>query len=449
MSERRARRRKTPFDFSARAAIFLTNRFPDSFYFNLFQLIVDRIVNQSSIYCQNCRSANNLRETHCRRCGTRLLLVVFPNSLQYDNNQVPSFYEDHLLERVTLLEVRLAQMSEGLQVAMEIIREQGKIVKEEHALVRALYQVLGILQTEEAEKIRRAWDELRRGAEPPSKEKNQKRPPTEEILARHEAPNAELFAHLLEEGLRLHGEADEKAAFQMFERAVMLSPKNVPLLTFVAAQLFRADRFADAKKHLDKALALAPEDARLILLGAALAAENGEIEKSRALVDRCGENGEADHPCALLRGMLAAAEGDWPESVESFARAAAKRDAPEIQYLLGCAFFEMRDDARALRHLQTTVLLDEKYTDAWFMQAVVLERQNNVAEREAVFETALRHVEPGSQCQEFLRKRLFAPVKALPFQHFGKTEGRLFAGGAARLHRFFKNELEKFSAVAA
>ena len=75
--------------------------------------------------------------SHCQNCGTRLLLVVFPQSLQYDTNHVPSFYEDHLLERVSLLELRLVQMSESLRIAMEIIREQGKIVKENQNQVRS------------------------------------------------------------------------------------------------------------------------------------------------------------------------------------------------------------------------------------------------------------------------------------------------------------------------
>ena len=85
---------------------------------------------RTPVYCQNCRSRNSLRDTHCQNCGTRLLLVVFPQSLQFDTNHVPSYYEDHLLERVSLLELRLVQMSESLRIAMEIIREQGKIVRE-------------------------------------------------------------------------------------------------------------------------------------------------------------------------------------------------------------------------------------------------------------------------------------------------------------------------------
>ncbi len=43
------------------------------------------------------------------------MLVVFPPAIRHDDGIVPSYYEDHLLERVSLLELRLAQVTEQIQ----------------------------------------------------------------------------------------------------------------------------------------------------------------------------------------------------------------------------------------------------------------------------------------------------------------------------------------------
>lgn len=93
--------------------------------------------NKISCYCQNCRQANSVGETNCRRCGTRLLLVVFPQSLKYDTNDAPSFYEDYLLERVSLLELRLAQLTEQLAMAYEFISREAKSFERDHALLQS------------------------------------------------------------------------------------------------------------------------------------------------------------------------------------------------------------------------------------------------------------------------------------------------------------------------
>jgi patatin-like phospholipase/acyl hydrolase len=99
-------------------------------------------VNTTAIYCQNCRSANDLSETHCRECGTRLLLVIFPNSLQYDTNHVPTYYEDHLLERVTLLELRLAQLAGRLESAFELLQRGLDSFQKDHVLLLSFLEAV-------------------------------------------------------------------------------------------------------------------------------------------------------------------------------------------------------------------------------------------------------------------------------------------------------------------
>lgn len=384
---------------------------------------------RTPVYCQNCRTKNSLKETHCQNCGTRLLLVVFPQSLQYDTNHVPSFYEDHLLERVSLLELRLLQMSESLRIALEIIREQGKIVKETQHQVRLLNKRLGGQN------------------EPKSKENKTNAPPKtdqtiEKIVAEHDSPNTELFTKLLHEGIGLLEKNEEKEAFQMLERAALLSPRNVPLALFTAKTYFFADKFADAKKHLERAFEMSPDNTEVLFLLGVIYADYADAEKARLFLSILAEHEKKAMVVNFIWGFLAAFEENWTEAVAALKLAQEHAEFAEICYLTGCVFFQQKDFVSALRHFQKAISLDRNYADAWFMQAVIYRLTDDEREKN-MLENAAELKEAGAQCAEFLRKNKLDLETALPFRHFKKKDARILTGGALRLSRFLKSEIFK------
>jgi tetratricopeptide (TPR) repeat protein len=393
---------------------------------SLFSIIVER----TPVYCQNCRARNSLKQSHCQNCGTRLLLVVFPQSLQYDTNHVPSFYEDHLLERVSLLELRLVQMSESLRIAMEIIREQGKIVKENQSQVRFINKKLGRRSEKKATPNKPGGDDNVTQT-------------LENIIAEHDSPNVELFTKLLAEGLKLLEMSEEKEAFRMLDRAVLLSPRNISLLFFTARTYFFADRFSDAKKLLERAFELAPDNINVLFLLGVIYADEAEVEKARLFLSILAEQEKTSCVVNFIWGILAAFEGNWTESLAAFKLAFENEIFPELQYLIGCAYFQQKEEALALRHFQRTISLDRKYSDAWFMQAVIYHLQNDPERARNMLVNATELKEAGAQSAEFVRKNKLDPEAALPFQHFKKKDPRLLTGGALRLARFLKFEIGK------
>lgn len=401
-------------------------------------------LSNTPIYCQNCRAANSLSETHCQSCGTRLLLVIFPNSLQYDTNHVPSFYEDHLLERVSLLELRLAQMSESLRGAFEIIREQGRTIKEEKELVKSLYQIFGILKTEETEKIRTAWNELLNNQHEKKAETDKNAEIYEKILAEHDLPNIELFAHLFNEGNKLLEQNEEKQGFQMFERALMISPNNLSLHLYFAEKLFNADKFDEAKKHLEKAVKFAPSNPVLLMILGAIYADEGETEKARRHLSLLINDKKKTFIINFIWGVLAAFEENWTESIAAFKQASETAQTAELQYLIGCGYFQLGRYRMALRHFERAVKSDKNFSDAWFMQSVIFKIQKDKERENETFEKALQSKENGAQCLEFLKgKKLSNLAIALPFRHFKQKKSRLLTSGAMRLNKLFRKELAK------
>lgn len=388
-----------------------------------------------------------MSETHCIKCGTRLLLVVFPHSLQYDTNQVPSYYEDHLLERVSLLELRLAQLTEALHGALEVIREQGAILREEKEHLKSLYQMIGLIKTEEAEKSKSARDSFiqqkllnESGAKPEKKEEEI----FGKIIAGHDLPNIRLFRHILEEAVRLLAQNEEKQGFKMLERALLLSPQNLSLHLFTAEKLFWADKFDEARTTLEKALQFAPGNSQILLILGAIYADEAAAEKARKFLGLLVNDESKTLIVNFMWGMLAAFEENWTESIAAFRQAQEQEELPELAYLIGCAYYQLDRLSMALQYFQKAVRLQEDYADAWFMQSLIYGRNKDQKREKETLEKAVKINENGAQCLEFLKgKKLKNPEIALPFRHFRQPKMRILTNGAVRLTKFFRAEIKK------
>lgn len=400
--------------------------------------------NKVACYCQNCRAANAVGETNCRRCGTRLLLVVFPQSLKYDTNYVPSFYEDHLLERVSLLELRLAQVTEQLAMAYEFISREAKSFQKDHALLQAFFETLQSVNPELSELLSQNTLELFDEKKESLAAKNKQEKFLNEILAAHDAKQTELFSHLVKEGIRLLRENEEKQAFRNLERAALISPKNIPLLAFVAENLFRADKFEAAKTNLETAFEIEPQNEKILLLLGVICADEAETERARKTLSVLINHADKNFCVNYVWGMLAAFEANWTESLAAFKQAANNFTSPEIYYLIGCVYFELGRHKNALEFLQKAISNDIKYADAWFMQSVIYTILENEESARNTRAAALESKEAGAQCLEFLKSKNKSNLEtALPFTHFKKTKNRILTKGSLRLTKFLREQIYK------
>lgn len=393
-------------------------------------------------YCQNCRSANNLGETQCRNCGTRLLLVVFPQSLKFDTNHVPSYYEDHLLERVTLLELRLAQVTEQLAVAYEFIKRETKALQKDKVTVNSFFESLEKINPEFSEILsRRAanlLEENKKLAFEIERENNLR-----EIFAFHGNKESELFAHLVKEGFKLLAENEEKQAFQTLERARLISPSNVPLLLLIAENLFRVDKFTEAKIHLEKLFELDAQNENVLLLLGVICADEKQLDKARKLISVLVEEKRTAHLVNFIWGLMAAFEEKWAESLAAFKQCLQNAESAEINYLIGCVYFQLKDYENSLKYLQKATFADFKYADAWFMQSVIFQILNCRVEVETSIKSALESKEAGAQCLDFLKRQKDLNLEtALPFAHFVKSKN-ILTKGSLRLTKFLNRQIFK------
>ncbi|MEJ7743991.1 MAG: hypothetical protein WKF73_16520 [Nocardioidaceae bacterium] len=131
------------------------------------------------------------------------MLVVFPPSIRHDDGIIPSYYEDHLLERVSLLELRLAQALGQLAMAYEFIRSEIKSFQKDHALLEAFFETLQKVNPELGEFISQNCLEIFGDKKEKLAFENKQEQILSEILLNHDNKQAELFTHLVRESQTL------------------------------------------------------------------------------------------------------------------------------------------------------------------------------------------------------------------------------------------------------
>jgi hypothetical protein len=107
-------------------------------------------------FCQKCRAANPLGQEFCLRCGTRLMLVVQPPSARIGSAETTP-NEEHLLERLTILENTMARLAERLEQGLKLLLRQSETAYTNHALVKGLIEVLSECGVVDSDRLESIW----------------------------------------------------------------------------------------------------------------------------------------------------------------------------------------------------------------------------------------------------------------------------------------------------
>src|SRR5882672_10997465 len=134
-----------------------------------------------SHFCQKCRAANPLGQEFCLRCGTRLMIVVQPPSVRVDPAETTP-HEEHLLERLTMLENTLARLAERVEQSLKLLLRQSETTYTNHALVKSLIEILGECGIVDSDRLEAMW--RAECAELDQKDKPTPDPPSPKVKAR-------------------------------------------------------------------------------------------------------------------------------------------------------------------------------------------------------------------------------------------------------------------------
>ncbi|HVG30271.1 MAG TPA: hypothetical protein VM864_11265 [Pyrinomonadaceae bacterium] len=407
------------------------------------------------IRCQRCRAANPYGQELCERCGTRLMLVVEPASLRYEEGAASgdSQHDALMLERMTVLETALTKFADKLERGFHLMLQHAENLQREHQIVDSLVTLLiesGVISRGELKELCRAKvarDETDR------REQERHAELRRAVIAETAEGERESLAAHLEEGLALHGRGDEEGAFRSLERAAALAPANHALQAFVGEQFFRSGKTALARSYLARAVEADPRDAgSRLLLGLTLADEGAELEAARALIASALKRGGKSFAAHYALGRLAALADDWAQASAEFRRAHAARPCAESHFLLALASLKLARPRLALRHARAALTLDENYAEPYSVLGLVHRREkDHTLAREAFARAALVR---GESCGADGKSRRGASRESelgLLHRVFGAARQKgsgLLTGGDERLARVMREDALAFAAAA-
>lgn len=396
---------------------------------------------QVSHYCQKCLAANPLGQDFCARCGTRLMIIVERSSTRYESAETSASSDEHLLERISALESRLARLTERLERGLDLLLRQAQNAYFDRSLVKALIALLTEDGIVAGPRLERLWnDRCQKDAE--EQEESARREELRvKILSCHRGAQRDDFERYVNEGFLLIEDQQMGRGIKSLQRAAELERENAPLVSFVGEQFFRTGKTRLALDYLARAYEFTPGDIRVSLLLGLTCADEGDTERAKQLLNRATRRGGSSFAAHYGLGRLFIAEENWQKALREFKRALASKPSPEAHYALGCLYYQLARDSLATRHLRKATEMDAEYGEAFYVLGLIYKRTGHEElARESLARAQSR--EPRSTLQPSGKGRLRKGEGVLlPFSQDAATEVRhLITGGDPRLARALRQD---------
>jgi tetratricopeptide (TPR) repeat protein len=327
-----------------------------------------------SHYCQKCLAANPLGQEFCGRCGTRLMIVVEPTSSRFEAGPASLSTDEHLLERISAAENRVARLAERLERSLDLLLRYAQNAYFDRSLMRALVGLLtedGVVDTE---RLERMWSE-RCQRDTVEQEENVHRDELRlRIIAGARVSDKQAFEDLVNEGFLLIEDKQIPQGIAKLQSAAEIAEENAALNVFIGEHFFSRGQTKQARAYLTKAHAAMPEDLRISLLLGLTCADDGEVELAKDLLSSTTAQGGSSFAVHYGLGWVFVAEKNWRRALGEFKRALTVRPSPEAHYVLGCLYYELNRDELAVRHLRKATKMDQGYAEAFYLLAQAYER---------------------------------------------------------------------------
>lgn len=393
---------------------------------------------QVSHYCQKCLAANPLGHDFCARCGTRLMIIVEPPASRYEVAEAGPSSDEHLLERISALENRLARLTERLERGLDLLLRQAQNSYFDRSLVKALIALLTEDKIVEGTRLEKLWnDRCQKDAE--EQEESARREELRvRILSGYRGNQRGAFEQLVNEGFLLIEDEQIGRGIRSLQRAAELERENAPLLAFVGEHFFRTGKTRLARDYLARAYEFAPGDIRVSLLLGLTCADEGDTERAKELLNSATRRGASSFAIHYGLGRLFIAEENWQRALREFKRALASKPSPEAHYALGCLYYQLTRDALAARHLRKATEMDADYCEAFYVLGLIYQR---TGQEKLAAESLARAQRTDPQEPKAVKgKNLRAATVPVMFGKEPTSNLHLMTGGDQRLARLLRQD---------
>ena len=249
------------------------------------------------------------------------MIVVEPSSMRYDTDGGGEA-EEHILERVSVLENRLGRLAERMERALDLLLKQAQNTYLDRALLKSLIGLLNDDGIVENEKLQQLWQQRCEEDAANQELSTQRRAVQSKITGSYRGPDRRSFEVLINEAFQLF-ESHPVVAIQMLRRAAEQDTENGQLLSFIGEQFFRTGNMRQARRFLARALKTSPEDNHLLLLLGLAFGDEGDTEQAREMLEKTTRLGGPSFAAHYSLGRLFVAEQKWQKAEREFELALA------------------------------------------------------------------------------------------------------------------------------
>ena len=304
------------------------------------------------------------------------MLVTEPAGARYENREAVTT-EEHLLERISALENRMARLNEKLERGLDLLLRQAQNSHFDRALLKALIGLLTTDKIVESDRLERLWIEKCQKETQQEQESEHREALRLRVLGNYHGADRALFEQLVNEGFLLIDDNQAAGGTRALRRALEMSPENVPLLSVLGEYFFKIGKSSRAREYLSRAHEILPRDRRLSLLLGLIYADEGDTKSAKTLLSRATSSGHSSFAAHYGLGRLFVAEENWRKALEEFKLALASKASPEAHYALACLYYQLGRDPLAEQHLREALAMDQHYAEALYLLGLVSARSGN------------------------------------------------------------------------
>lgn len=360
------------------------------------------------------------------------MIVVEPAALRYENLDVAATGEEHLLERISVLENRLGRITDRLERSLDLLLRQAQNSYFDRVLLKSLIGLLSEDGVVESQKLERLWQERCEQDAAAQEQASRREELRARILTHYRGAERAVLEQFVNEGFLMIEGGNFDRGIQALQRAAEIDAENSSLLALIGEHFFETGRTKPALDYLSRAFQLSPENNHVSLLLGLVCGDAGETERARMLLETATRRGGSSFAAHYGLGRLFIAEEQWDKALREFKLALASKPSPEAHYAVGCIYFQLNRDELAARHLRKAVALDQQYGEAFQLLGMIHKRGGNAELAREAFAQAHLRVRPSERPRKRPLSADLIKLRGL-FGTGTRRNKRLMTGGDRRL----------------
>jgi Tfp pilus assembly protein PilF len=302
------------------------------------------------------------------------MIVVEPSSARFEVSDQSVSTEEHLLERISIVENRITRLTERLERTLDLLVRQAQNAYFDRSLIKTLVSILNQDGIVEGSRLERLWNERCEREALEQQESSTREALRLKILADPPANDSKTFVDLVGEGFLALQDRKTAIGIDKLQQAAAMTDSNSALNLFIGEHFFKHGKTQIARTYLTKVHEASPDDVRVSLLLGLTCANEGDAETAKTLIANALERGGSCFAAHCGLGWLHMLDNNWRKALNQFKCALEVRPSPEAHFVLASLYYKLQRDTLAIRHLRKAVEMDRNYYEALSLLALVYKR---------------------------------------------------------------------------